>query len=94
MRSFVKIKSSRFCAITLSFTDTGETCPIREFLTPQICLLSLFARIKFSKQFPNLQYLDPERPLLLSEAVVLLFISLFLDVPNGFCLSGKGLITF
>ena len=54
MRSFVKIKSrSRNGEIPLSFTDAGKSCPSREFLTRQICLLTLFAKIKFSRKFPN-----------------------------------------
>ena len=55
MRSLVKIKSLRFRAITLYFTDKGKSYPIRKFLISQICLLSLFAKIKFSQIFPNLQ---------------------------------------
>ena len=51
MRSFVKIKSSRFLAITLSFIDIGKSCPSREFLTPQICILSLFAKINSREYF-------------------------------------------
>ena len=58
MRSFVKIKSSPNGAITLSITDIGKSCPSREFLVSQICLLTLFAKIKFSRKFPNLQYLE------------------------------------
>ena len=45
MRSFVKIKPSR----------NGKTT--REFFTSLICLLMLFATIKFSRKFQNLQYL-------------------------------------
>ena len=56
MRSFVKIKSSRNGEITLSFTDIGKSCPSCEYLTPQICLLTLFTKIKFSRKFPDLQY--------------------------------------
>ena len=41
MRSFVKIKSSRNGKIVLSFTDIGKSCPSREFLVSQICLLIL-----------------------------------------------------
>ena len=51
MRSFVKIKPSRNGEITLSFTDIGISCLSREFLTSQICLLTLFAKIKFSRNF-------------------------------------------
>ena len=57
IRSFVKISPSRNCDITLSFTNGGKSCPNREFLTSQICLLTLFAKIKFLRKFPNLQYL-------------------------------------
>ena len=56
MRMFVKIKFSTNSEITLSFTDAGKSCPCRECLTWQICLLTLFAKIKFSRKFPNLQY--------------------------------------
>ena len=56
MRSFVKIESSRNGEITQSFSDIGTSCPSREVLTPQICLLTLFAKIKFSRKFPDLQY--------------------------------------
>ena len=56
MRSFVKIKPSRNGKITLSFTDIRISCPSREFLTSQICLLMLFAKINLSRKFPNLQY--------------------------------------
>ena len=55
-RSFVKLKPSRRGKITLSFTDIGISCPSRDFITSQICLLMLFAKIKFSRKFPNLQY--------------------------------------
>ena len=34
-----------------SFTGVGKSCPSREFLTWQICLLMLFAKIKFSRKF-------------------------------------------
>ena len=39
MRSFVKIKSSRNAEITLSFPDVCKSCPSREFLESQMCLL-------------------------------------------------------
>ena len=42
--------------ITISFTEKYKSCPSREFLASQICLLMLFAKIKFSRKFPNLQY--------------------------------------
>ena len=56
MRSFAKIKFSRNAEITLLFTDIGKSCPSGEFLVSQICLLTLFAKIKFSQKFPDLQY--------------------------------------
>ena len=56
MRSFVKIKSSRNGEITQSFTDAGKSCPSREFLVSQIYLLTVFAKMKFSRKFPDLQY--------------------------------------
>ena len=55
MRSFVKIKPSRNGVITLSFTNTVKSCSSREYFTSQICLLTLFAKIKFSRKSPNLQ---------------------------------------
>ena len=60
MRSFVKIKSPQIGEITLSFTDLSKSRPCREFLTSQICVLTLFAKIKFSQKFQNLQY--PAQP--------------------------------
>ena len=56
LRSFVKMKTSRFRAITLLFTDIGNPYHSRDFSPSQICLLSLFANIKFSRKFPNLQW--------------------------------------
>ena len=56
MRSFVKIKPSRNGDITLSFTDIGKSCPSHDFLTWQICLLTLFVKIKFLQKFRNLQF--------------------------------------
>ena len=49
--SFVKIKPSRYGKITLSFIDLGKSCISREFFTSLICLLMLFAKIKFSRKF-------------------------------------------
>ena len=45
MRSYVKIKPQRNAEITLSFPDIGQSCPSLEFLTSQICYLTLFAKI-------------------------------------------------
>ena len=60
MRSFVKIKPSRNGKITLSFIEIGKSCLNREFFTSLICLLMLFAKIKFSRKFPNLQNVLPK----------------------------------
>ena len=56
--NFVKIKSSRNAEITLLFTDICKSLLSREFLTSQICLLTLFAKILFSRKIPDLQYLE------------------------------------
>ena len=40
----------------MSFTDKGKSCPVHDFFTSQMCLLTLFAKIKFSRKFPNLQF--------------------------------------
>ena len=53
----MNIKPSGNGKITLSFIDIGKSCLNREFLSSLICLLILFAKIKFSRKFPNLQYL-------------------------------------
>ena len=46
MQGFMKIKCLRKGEINhLSFTDIGKSCPSRDFLTSQICLLTLFAKI-------------------------------------------------
>ena len=58
MRSFVKMKPSRNGQITLSFIDIGKSCLSREFFTSLICLLMLFAKIKISRKFLNLQYIS------------------------------------
>ena len=41
MQSLVKIKSSWNAEITLLFTDICKSCPSREFLASQTCLLTL-----------------------------------------------------
>ena len=56
MRSFVQIKPSRNGKITLLFTDIGKSCLSRKFRVSKICLLTLLAKIKFLRKFPNLQY--------------------------------------
>ena len=58
MRSFVKIKSSQIGEIALSFTDFGKSRPCRDYSMSQICVLTLFAKMKFSRNFPNLQYIN------------------------------------
>ena len=55
MRNFKKINPSRNGEITLLFTDVGKSGHSFEFLTSQIPLLTLFAKIKFSQKFPDLQ---------------------------------------
>ena len=55
MQSFGKIKPSRIGDITLSITDIGKSCPVHDFLRHK-CLLTLFAKIKFSRKFLDLQY--------------------------------------
>ena len=55
---FREIKMSRNDKITLLFTDIRISCPSREFLMSQICLLMLFAKMKFSQKFPDLQYVE------------------------------------
>ena len=51
----MKIKLSQNGKVTLSFIDKGKSCLSRKFFTSLICLLMLFAKIKFSRKFPNLQ---------------------------------------
>ena len=46
----MKIKSSQTAEITQLFTDIDESCPIVVNF-----LLTLFAKIKFSQKFPDLQ---------------------------------------
>ena len=62
MRSFVKIKPSLNDKITRSFIDIGKPCLSREFFTSLICLIMIFAKIKFSRKFPNLQYQPQNAP--------------------------------
>ena len=52
---FRENKPSRNDEITLSLIDIGKSCLSREFFTSLICLLMLFAKIKFSRKFPDLQ---------------------------------------
>ena len=54
----MKINASQNTEISLSLTDVVYSCPSREFETWQICLLTQFAKIKFSQKFLNLQYRD------------------------------------
>ena len=53
-QSFVKIKPLKL-ARSLSFTDLGKFCHFQDFLTLQICFLTLFVKIKFSQKFLNLR---------------------------------------
>ena len=48
MRSVEKINPSRNGNITLSLSDVGKSCPSSEFFNWEICLLTLFAKIKLS----------------------------------------------
>ena len=54
--NFVKIKPSGYVEITLSFSNLGKLWHSRDFLTSKICLLTIFAKIRFSRKFPELQY--------------------------------------
>ena len=36
MRSFVKIKPSQIDDITMSFTDIGKSCPVRDFYVANV----------------------------------------------------------
>ena len=56
MQSFVKIKPSQNGKITLSVIDICKYCLNREVFTSLMCLLMQFAKITFSRKFPNLQY--------------------------------------
>ena len=51
LRCFVQIKPSQVDEITLSFTDIGKSRPCREFLTSQIYVITLFAKIEYSQNF-------------------------------------------
>ena len=53
---FREIKSSRNAEITLSTTDMRKSYPSSEMFQSPVCLLTLFAKIKFSRKFPDLQY--------------------------------------
>ena len=44
-------QTSQIGEITLPFTDIGKSSPCREFSTFQICVLKLFAKIKFLQNF-------------------------------------------
>ena len=46
----MKIEPWQNGEITLSFTDIGKSLPSRKFSLSQICLLKLFAIIKFSQK--------------------------------------------
>ena len=55
MRSFVKIKSFGNGKVSLSFVIMAKSCPSHEFLMWQICLFTLFTKLKSSRKFLNLQ---------------------------------------
>ena len=55
-RSFVKIKLFKL-AKSLWLIDVGKLYPTRKYLTSQKRLFTLFAKIKFLRKFPNLQYI-------------------------------------
>ena len=57
MRSFAEMKLSRNGEINLLFTDVGQSRTSYVCLTSQICNLTLFAKIKFSRKFLNVEYL-------------------------------------
>ena len=54
---YCKIKPSRNGEISLPFTGLGKSCFSREFLLSQICLLRIFANLKFPKKCLNIQYI-------------------------------------
>ena len=56
LRIFLKIKSLRNAEITLLFTDIGKSCHSCDFFVSQIGILTLFAEIKLSQKFHDLQY--------------------------------------
>ena len=51
-----KICYCKFGKFSQGFTDIGKSCPRRDFLMSQICILTLFSKIKVSRKFPNLQH--------------------------------------
>ena len=55
------MKTPRNDEITLAFTDVGKSCLSCKILALQICLLTLFAKIKFSRKFPDLQLLNQSK---------------------------------
>ena len=57
MRSFVKIKYSRNAEITLSFTHIRKSWPSHEFLTSQICLLTLHSENKILAKISGFIYI-------------------------------------
>ena len=57
VRSFVKIKSSQKDEITLSTTDIGESYSSREIFQSKVCLLTRVTKLKFSRKFPDSQYI-------------------------------------
>ena len=72
MRSFVKMKLSRYGEITLSFTDIGKSFLFHEFLASQICFLKLFAKKKNSREIFQIytSLTKASVPIMLSERII------------------------
>ena len=71
MRSFVKMKLSRYGEITLSFTDIGKSFLFHEFLASQICFLKLFAKKNSREIFRIYTSLtEASVPIMLSERII------------------------
>ena len=52
------MKPSRNGETTLLFNDVGKSLNSHEYFTPQICLLTLFAKAKYSRKVENLLYMS------------------------------------
>ena len=46
------------CSACGAFIDIGKSCLSHQFFTSLICLFMLLTKIKFSRKFPNLQYVS------------------------------------
>ena len=71
-------------AISLSFTDIGNSCPSRKFIMSQICLVKLFVKIKYSQKIPNIQYLADQTVVINRLFMVLLFCEYYLYLCTGY----------